>query len=116
MANKESGRQATGKEYEGVGGPEDKLARRGGRNDYDVEGESYPEQLGNTDLPRKGVLQEGQDAAAHNVGKNPPGPGGEKYRGSDYYTPETVPDSIATQNEVPPDSVIQSAAEEDRRL
>lgn len=103
--------QATGKEYEGVGGPEDKLAQRGGRNDYDVEGSGRNEQIGNTELPRKGILQEGQDASLHNVGRRPPGPGGNPYPGSDYYVPEDVPDSIAAQGDIAPESVTEAADE-----
>ena len=106
MAN----RQARGKEYQGTGGPMDKLAQRGGQNDYDVPGGSRGNpQIGNTDLPKEGILQEGIEASKHNVGKNPPGPGGQKYPGSDYYTPD--PDKIAAQNEVPPESVVEAAAE-----
>lgn len=93
-----------------MGGPEDKLAQRGGANDYDVEGQGYPEQIGNTDLPRKGKLEEGMDASRHNVGKNPPGPGGEKYAGADYYTPEPR-ENRAAQNEVPPPSATETSWE-----
>lgn len=64
-------------DYEGSGGPEDKV-ERDGRNDFDVEGGAN-DQIGNTDRARSGVLQEGEDAVLSNVGRHPPGPGGNKY-------------------------------------
>lgn len=54
------------------------------------------------------MLGEGMDASRHNVGKNPPGVGGEKYAGADYYTPEPR-ENQAAQNEVPPPSAIETA-------
>lgn len=57
------------------------------------------------------ISTQGADAAVHNVGHNPPGPGGEKYRGSEYYVPESVPDSISAEGNIAPESVVQASAE-----
>ncbi|KAK1996116.1 hypothetical protein LX36DRAFT_129957 [Colletotrichum falcatum] len=60
---------------------------------------------------KKDVLLQGEAAVRNNVGDNPPGIGGNNFRGSDYYLPEDVPDSISAENNVPPDSVTKSSAE-----
>ncbi|KAL7813576.1 hypothetical protein V8C44DRAFT_49542 [Trichoderma aethiopicum] len=107
------GRQARGHLYEGQGGPEDKIAQsyaqQPGRNDPDVAGHPVPEiapgRFGGD------ILGEGQAASAANVGKNPPGPGGSQFKGSDYYTPESVPDSIAAEGRIAPESVTQASRE-----
>ena len=110
-----SASQTRGEHFEGEGGPEDQIARaqreRGGENDNDVlpshvlgkQGKGTKERLG------KDILEQGADASRVNVGKNPPGVGGSQFKGENYYTPETVPDSIADQNEVPPESVVQAS-------
>ncbi|KAL1862966.1 hypothetical protein VTK73DRAFT_6577 [Phialemonium thermophilum] len=107
------GRQTRGRHFEGPGGPEDKIAQRqqnyGGYNDRDVE-------PGNVEFEGQGPrrddpLSQGAEAARANVGSNPPGPGGSKFRGADYYTPEDVPDSVAAEGYIPPESVTQSSRE-----
>lgn len=99
--------------YDGVGGPQEKVAefyaRHPGENDLDVADNPVPE------IPpgRFGgdILGEGQAASVANVGKNPPGPGGSHFKGSDYYTPESVPDSIAAEGRIAPESVTQASRE-----
>jgi len=111
------GRHTRGSQFEGVGGPEDKLAQaqdeRGGYNDSDVPPRST---IGRSETETKehrgqDALAQGLDAKEANVGRNPPGVGGGSFKGEDYYTPEDVPDSIATEGNVPPDSVIQASKE-----
>lgn len=58
-----------------------------------------------------GTLEQGVEASKANVGRNPPGVGGAKYRGDDYYRPESVPDSVAAEGYIPPESVTQSSRE-----
>ncbi|KAL0061308.1 hypothetical protein AAF712_011886 [Marasmius tenuissimus] len=58
-----------------------------------------------------GIAAEGIEASIHNVGRNPPGPGGSQYKGADYYRPEVVPDSIAAEGNIPPSSITQASCE-----
>lgn len=112
-------RQTRGEHFEGIGGPEHKLAQSqrdaGGYNDNDVVTHKA---LGKSDIvgagkERKGddILEQGQSAARNNVGSNPPGAGGSQFKGSNYYTPETVPDSISAEGNVAPESVTQASKE-----
>ncbi|KAF4343715.1 hypothetical protein FBEOM_2302 [Fusarium beomiforme] len=108
------GRQTRGQHFEGEGGPLDKLKKaqeeRGGYNDNDVVPVPVEETSGlGADLASKG-----QEAQRANVGRNPPGPGGSQFKGEDYYQPESVPDSISAEGNVPPESVIQSSREAER--
>ncbi|KAK1979633.1 hypothetical protein LZ30DRAFT_751280 [Colletotrichum cereale] len=57
------------------------------------------------------VLLQGEGAVRNNVGTKPPGVGGSKFPGSDYYTPESVPDSISAEGNIAPESVTQASAE-----
>ncbi|GKT54440.1 hypothetical protein ColTof4_13767 [Colletotrichum tofieldiae] len=57
------------------------------------------------------VLLQGEGAVRNNVGTKPPGVGGNKFPGSDYYTPESVPDSISAEGNIAPESVTQASAE-----
>ncbi|KAH0489883.1 hypothetical protein TgHK011_001375 [Trichoderma gracile] len=106
------GRQARGHLYEGQGGPEDKIAQsyaqQPGQNDRDVVNARMSETQG---LNSDDILTQGQAASRANVGKNPPGPGGSQYKGSDYYTPESVPDSISAEGWVAPESVTEASRE-----
>lgn len=86
-----------------------------GENDNDVVTRKA---LGRSDIvgagkERKGndILDQGASAATNNVGRNPSGPGGSKYKGEDYYRPESVPDSISAEGYVPPESVTQASKE-----
>lgn len=105
-------RQARGHLYEGKGGPQEKIAesyaRNPGQNDPDVEDVPMPEDVG---IHKDDLLIKGQATSRANVGTNPPGPGGSHFKGSDYYTPESVPDSISAESQVPPESVTQASRE-----
>nr|WNZ75410.1 hypothetical protein [Trichoderma harzianum] len=105
------GRQATGNQYEGQGGPDDKISesyrQQGGQNDADVVGADTERNFGNSG----DIAAQGQAASRANVGRNPPGVGGSKYKGSDYYTPESVPDSISAEGWIAPESVTQASRE-----
>ncbi|KAL7931918.1 hypothetical protein V8C35DRAFT_308867 [Trichoderma chlorosporum] len=101
-------RQARGNMYEGQGGPEDKI--EGADNNPDVVGARIPESersAGNN----SDILAQGQAASRANVGRNPPGVGGSQFKGSDYYTPESVPDSISAEGWIAPESVTQASRE-----
>ncbi|KAK2016649.1 hypothetical protein LZ32DRAFT_65399 [Colletotrichum eremochloae] len=66
--------------------------------------------LGNLDQ-KKDVLLQGEGAVRNNVGTDPPGVGGNKFSGSDYYVPEDVPDSISAEGNIPPESVTKASGE-----
>ncbi|KJZ77138.1 hypothetical protein HIM_03459 [Hirsutella minnesotensis 3608] len=99
--------------FQGAGGPLEKLAQanrdQGGRNDNDV----VPANIRSTDGLGSidDVATQGRQASRANVGSNPPGPGGSAFKGENYYTPETVPDSIAAEGWVAPESVTQASRE-----
>ncbi|KAH6866196.1 hypothetical protein B0T10DRAFT_468080 [Thelonectria olida] len=107
------GCQARGGQYEGEGGPGDKISQsyqeQGGQNDNDVEGAriSATEGLGSG----RNIMREGQEATRANVGANPPGPGGSTFKGDDYYVPKGVPDITSAEGLIPPESVTQSSRE-----
>ncbi|CAM1500492.1 Fc.00g096540.m01.CDS01 [Cosmosporella sp. VM-42] len=107
------GRQTRGEQFEGEGGPEDKVSRsyqeQGGQNDNDVVGARVPQTqgLGSAD----DIATQGQEASRANVGRNPPGPGGSQFKGEDYYTPESVPDSISAEGNIAPGSVTEASKE-----
>lgn len=107
-------RQTRGAHFEGIGGPEHKFENNG-ENDNDVVTRNA---LGKKDVvgagkERKGndILDQGASAVRNNVGSNPPGPGGSQFKGADYYTPESVPDSVSAEGNVAPESVTQASRE-----
>jgi hypothetical protein len=108
-------RPTRGEHFEGEGGPEHKLARaqndRDGYNDNDVPPKEIlgrPE-LGTKERRGNDPLAQGFDATKANVGRTTGTVGGGKFKGEDYYNLEDVPDSIADQGEVAPESVIQAS-------
>ncbi|KAL7944015.1 hypothetical protein V8C42DRAFT_94955 [Trichoderma barbatum] len=107
------GRQATGDLYQGDGGSDDKISesyRQQGQNDADVVGAQIPDterSAGNS----SDIAAQGQAASRANVGRNPPGVGGSQFKGSEYYTPESVPDSISAEGWIAPESVTQASRE-----
>ncbi|PHH61402.1 hypothetical protein CDD81_427 [Ophiocordyceps australis] len=96
------GQQTRGEHFEGKGGPEDS-------NDNDVVPARVPNTQGLGSLNDSAT--EGQQASRANVGSRPPGPGGSAFKGSDYYTPESVPDSISAEGNIAPGSVTQASRE-----
>ncbi|KAJ9142528.1 hypothetical protein NKR19_g7198 [Coniochaeta hoffmannii] len=108
------GRLATGRYYEGPGGPETKAqlkARdRGGDNDNDVVSESVLD-VEDTGKRRGGyneAYDQGADATRSNVGRNPPGVGGSHFRGGEWDRPERVPDQGADMGNIPPENQRQN--------
>jgi hypothetical protein len=102
-------RQARGEQYEGEGGPLDKLEKandeRGGFNDNDVVNAGFKPSsgLGTADE----LAEKGQEAMRSNVGRNPPGPGGSHWKGS--HNDDSVPDADSAQGYVAPDSAVETA-------
>jgi hypothetical protein len=107
-------RLATGRQYEGAGGPERKAqlnARdRGGDNDNDVISESVlnTEDTGRRMGGLKEAYDQGDDARRSNVGRNAPGVGGSEFRGADYERPESVPDQGADQGNIAGENIRQN--------
>lgn len=83
--------------------------RQPGQNDNDVVPARVPEVFGTGSIDD--IATRGAQASRTNVGSNPPGPGGQKYKGADYYTPESVPDSISAEGWVAPESVTEASKE-----
>ncbi|KAG7148553.1 hypothetical protein HYQ46_002602 [Verticillium longisporum] len=109
------GRQARGELYDhnkGDGGPAAALDANepSGANDGDVYRIPGIDSLGTQGQKHDPLLQ-GEDASITNVGRNPPGPGGSKFKGEGYYKPESVPGSIAAEGNVPPASVTEASRE-----
>lgn len=104
------GRQTRGQEFEGKGGPQDKndefYRDQGGVNDQDVASGRIT--TTSRQAAQKGDLAEFGRAAAQ---ENTPSTGRAQFKGSDYYTPESVPDSISAEGNLPPDSVTQTSQE-----
>ena len=104
-------RQTRGSQFEGRGGPEDtgKQAAddRGGDNDGSVVRDKSKNKQSATHESNKDALGAGQNAVNTNLSRGTRGDRS-NFKGEDYYGPETVPDSIADQGEVPPDSLITS--------
>lgn len=106
-------RQSRGEQFEGNGGPMEKLSdanrRQPGANDNDVVPGRVPQVSGLGGA--SDIATQGKQASRNNVGDNPSGPGGSVYRGADYFTPESVPDSISAEGWVAPASVTEASKE-----
>ncbi|KAH7120341.1 hypothetical protein B0J13DRAFT_649102 [Dactylonectria estremocensis] len=107
------GRQTRGEHFEGEGGPRDKASQsyqeQGGQNDQDVVNARVAQNDGLES--GRNIATEGQQASRVNVGRNPPGHGGSEFKGENYYTPESVPDSTSAQGWIAPGSVTQASRE-----
>ena len=107
------GRQTRGEHYEGQGGPIDKLnesyEQQPGQNDNDVVPANVPKTSGLGSV--NDIATQGQAASVANVGRKAPGVGGSQFKGEDYYTPESVPDSISAEGNIAPSSVNQASRE-----
>lgn len=118
-------RQTRGEHFEGVGGPEDKLARQardfGGNNEFDAAA-TRGREVGSTSATdtttaygRNGdAMAEGREAVQSNIEGTKYNPRKEHFKGSDYYTPESVPGSISAEGYEPPSSVTESSREAER--
>lgn len=106
--------QTRGNDFEGSGGPHEKVEEfnreQGGANDNDVVAGQFTASSQRAGESRD-VAEFGRQAAQDNLPRNATGPGGSQFRGSDYYTPESVPDSISAEGNIPPESVTQSSRE-----
>lgn len=60
------------------------------------------------------IATKGQAASLANVGSNPSGPGGSKFKGENYYQPESVPGSISAEGYEAPASVTEASREAER--
>ena len=107
-------RQTRGSDFEGTGGPQEKAnefySEQGGANDSDVAAGRFTASSQRA-ADSSDVAEFGRQAAQDNLPRNATGPGGSQFKGSDYYTPESVPDSISAEGNIPPDSVTQSSRE-----
>jgi hypothetical protein len=106
-------RQARGNLYEGRGGPDDKFAEsyreHSGQNDADLVDARVSDTGGLGSM--NDIVSQGQAASRANVGRKPPEPGGSQFKGSEYYVPESVPDSISAEGWIAPESVTQASRE-----
>ncbi|OTB06817.1 hypothetical protein M426DRAFT_99101 [Hypoxylon sp. CI-4A] len=121
------GRQTRGEHFEGVGGPEDKVARQardfGGDNEFDAANTQRREVGSSVQDPTVGygrpnehndAFSEGREAVQHNIAGTKHNPRKDHVKGSNYYTPESVPGSISAEGYEAPDSVVESSREAER--
>ncbi|KAI1085836.1 hypothetical protein F5B20DRAFT_575338 [Whalleya microplaca] len=119
-------KQTRGEHFEGAGGPEQKLAQQardyGGNNEFDPTGKRQRE-VGSRDATEstvpygrdgRDVLPQGKEAVQSNIEGTKYAPRKDQFKGSDYYTPESVPGSISAEGYEPPESVTQSSREAER--
>ncbi|KAI1096566.1 hypothetical protein F5B19DRAFT_437077 [Rostrohypoxylon terebratum] len=113
------GRQTRGEHFEGVGGPQEKVARQardfGGSNEFDPAGSNRREVGSSVTDPtvgynRSDAMDEGREAAQANL-QGAQGKPRQQFKGSNYFTPESVPGSISAEGYEPPESVTQSSRE-----
>ncbi|CAK7226950.1 hypothetical protein SBRCBS47491_006403 [Sporothrix bragantina] len=105
------GRQTRGHNFEGSGGPQEKADEfyrdQGGANDNDVASGRFTASSQRAD-DSGDVAEFGRQAAQDNLRQKA---GGSQFKGSDYFTPESVPDSISAEGNIPPESINQSSRE-----
>ena len=103
----------TGQQYEGFGGPMDKInrsyERQPGQDDNDVvpANVSMTSGLGSAD----DIASRGQEAQRANVGKNPPGPGGDKYPEATHDSSVKVNDPMSAEGYIAPESAVEMSEE-----
>ncbi|KAI1500481.1 hypothetical protein F5X99DRAFT_236546 [Biscogniauxia marginata] len=119
------GRATRGEHFEGVGGPEHKLAQQerdyGGFDNLDATGKTQRD-IGSRDATdttvphnKEGdILAAGKEAVSSNVEGTKYAPRKEHFKGSGYYTPESVLGSISAEGNEPPSSVTESSQEAER--
>ncbi|KAI0902135.1 hypothetical protein F4806DRAFT_502105 [Annulohypoxylon nitens] len=113
------GRQTRGEHFEGVGGPHEKVARQardfGGSNEFDPAGSNRREVGSSVTDPtvgynRSDAMDEGKEAAQANL-QGAQGKSRKQFKGSNYFTPESVSGSISAEGYEPPESVTQGSRE-----
>lgn len=106
-------RQTRGEHFEGKGGPEHKLAQQqrdfGGENTFDSTGKRQPQASDSYETGNRDVMSEGKEYVNSNLQSGGIPREHNKFKGSDYYTPETVPGSISEAGYEPPESVTQAS-------
>ncbi|KAK7987538.1 hypothetical protein PG989_007853 [Apiospora arundinis] len=112
------GRQTRGEHFEGVGGPEQKYERQqrdlgGYDNANEVGSGAGSRSKTDTFLQGSGgdALSEGRNAAESNMASEGHPRTKGQFKGSDYYSPESVPDSISAEGNIAPGSVTQASRE-----
>ncbi|KAI1335160.1 hypothetical protein F5Y15DRAFT_399126 [Xylariaceae sp. FL0016] len=119
------GRQTRGEHFEGIGGPEHKLAQQareyGGNDTFDSTGKRQHDvgsrNAADTSVPvgKEGdMMTAGKEAVQSNIEGTKHLPRKENFKGADYYTPESVPGSISAEGYEPPSSVTESSREAER--
>ncbi|KAI0115204.1 hypothetical protein F4814DRAFT_311291 [Daldinia grandis] len=118
------GRQTRGEHFEGIGGPEDKLARSardfGGNNEFDAAGgqrrEARPSDVAEPTggSGRSDAFAQGKEAVQANIAGTKYNPRKDHVKGSNYYTPESVPSSISAGGYEAPESVVRGSREAER--
>ncbi|KAI1460599.1 hypothetical protein F4805DRAFT_454530 [Annulohypoxylon moriforme] len=113
------GRQTRGEHFEGIGGPQEKVAQQardfGGSNEFNPAGSNRREIGSSVSDPTVGyarseAMDQGKEAARANV-EGTKGMPRKQFKGSNYFTPESVPGSISAEGYEPPESVTQSSRE-----
>ncbi|KAK8090255.1 hypothetical protein PG997_005216 [Apiospora hydei] len=115
--------QTRGEHFEGQGGPEQKFERQ----QRDLGGYDNANEVGSSQAPRPSeggdafrevghgdrgsALEAGREAAGANVASDSKMRHKGQFKGSEYYTPESVPDSISAEGNVAPGSVTQASRE-----
>ncbi|KAM0820646.1 putative SMP domain-containing protein [Seiridium cardinale] len=108
-------RQTRGEHFEGEGGPEHKLAQQqrdfGGEDTYDPSGRRQPQGSDSYETGNRDAMSEGKEYVQSNLQSEGIPREKNKFPGSDYYTPESVPGSISSAGYEAPGSVTQASRE-----
>jgi hypothetical protein len=108
-------RQTRGEHFEGTGGPEHKLSQQqrdfGGENTFDTTGKRQPQSSNSYETGSRDVMSEGKEYAQSNLESEGQPRSKNKFQGSDYYTPESVPGSISAAGYEAPGSVTEASRE-----
>ncbi|KAK6067651.1 hypothetical protein SCUP234_11520 [Seiridium cupressi] len=101
--------------FEGEGGPEHKLAQQqrdfGGENTYDSSGRRQPQGSDSYETGNRDAMSEGKEYVQSNLQSEGLPREKNKFPGSEYYTPESVPGSISSAGYEAPRSVTQASRE-----
>ncbi|KAI5928370.1 hypothetical protein F4810DRAFT_716998 [Camillea tinctor] len=119
------GRATRGEHFEGIGGPEHKLAQQerdyGGFDNLDATGKQQrdisSQDVTDSTIPQHkegDMLAAGKEAVSSNIEGTKYAPRKEHFKGSEYYTPESVPGSISAEGYEAPPSVTESSPEAER--
>ncbi|KAK6068517.1 hypothetical protein SCUP515_09515 [Seiridium cupressi] len=108
-------KQTRGEHFEGEGGPEHKLAQQqrdfGGEDTYDSSGRRQPQGSDSYETGNRDAMSEGKEYVQSNLQSEGIPREKNKFPGSEYYTPESVPGSISSAGYEAPRSVTQASRE-----